>query len=136
MTYSIKNKLINLPVCLGLFFSGVLTILISQQGIDDTVSMIIYIAFGILFVLSGILLVASDANTGYVLTITTGTAYLVYFLVVITYMLKTDNTGQGLVGVMFLVPQAATSLIAVIFSIVRLRLNVSSQRQSGFNTDS
>ncbi|MBU0533345.1 MAG: hypothetical protein KJ887_00895 [Candidatus Omnitrophica bacterium] len=121
MNKKIKNKLINLPIALLLLLGGILTFIITQQGIDDLFSTIIYIAFGILFVLSSITLVGSISKRSYLLTITTCSLYMLFFLGITTYILKTDKTGQGLVGLMFLVPQAAISLLAVLFSIFRLK---------------
>ena len=78
-------------------------------------------AIGFLFILSSVLLICSTSRSAYILTIIISVLYIILFLGVTIYVLQKDETGQGLIGLILLTPQAVVSLIAILFSVFRMK---------------
>ena len=121
MKNGIKARLINLPLSILLLLSGISILLITHQGIANSFSKIIYMTIGFLFILSSVLLICSTSRSAYILTIIISVLYIILFLGVTIYVLQKDETGQGLIGLILLTPQAVVSLIAILFSVFRMK---------------
>ena len=121
MKEGIRVKLINLPLSILLLLSGVSILLIAHQGIADSFSKIIYMAIGFLFILASVLLLYSTSRSAYIYTIIISVLYIILFLGVTIYVSQTDETGQGLIGVMLLSPQVIVSLLSILFSVFRMK---------------
>ena len=121
MRKGVKNRLIAIPVSLLLFLGGLGLLQVAQQFKDDLAPKVTYALFAIFFMILSIGLLLLVSKICYIVTAAVCSIYIIFFAAVTVHTLNIDKTGQGLVGLFFIAPQAAISLVAAFFSIYKLK---------------
>lgn len=121
MNKNIKIILINLPIAMLLFCCGYLFFEITRHISSHDLSKFVYALLTILFFISSIVLIFFISRISYYFTLIVCFVYLIFFIFVTIYTLKTDKTGQGLIGLFFLVPQAIISFLTIGFLMLRIK---------------
>ena len=124
MTENTKIRLKSIPVALVLLLGGFGFFQLAQWSSNDLATGIFYVAFGALFIISSIALILSISKITYIFTIIVCAAYLIIFIIEAIQIFRADKTGQGLVGLLFLAPNALICFAAIIFSAYGFKRNI------------
>jgi len=89
---------------------------IARYWVEGSVEIAIYFILAILFFLSAVGLLIFSSKASYIFTGIVSSLYIAFFLITFSVILAIDRTGQGLVGLLFLVPQVGAAIVAILFS--------------------